>query len=339
MKTEIRVFALVLCGLLVAELSLRYLEPRLSGDVRHIQAIPNVAAKMAADSSTVKVLWLGNSITNDGIDIGMADSLLESRLSVDVGTYVVHPDGSGIPEWYYIAKRQFLEVGVRPDVLVIPFAWNLLTDGAAVETERIGRWYLGATSDWMEFLRFEINGFEPAAGAVLANLSAAFGNRDRVRTRVLAELPGYRQTAERLSRGGNREIPNTVRRSGSSRYSRLTRLVHAAHSYGVDVVIVAMPVRSKYDLDPELKDAIARLEIGFIDARAVSGVEPALFKDEMHLLPSGAQIVTSYVTSALTDATISGELFKSKFPPEKKVDDAIMVSATEREVTLSSLNQ
>jgi hypothetical protein len=192
----------VVGSLLICELTLARLEPSLSGDVRHIQSIAGVSASLAADSAPLKVLWLGNSITGNGIDVPLADSVFESTLHRRTSVYSVHPDGSAIAEWTNIANNEFFERGAHPNVLVIPFAWNLLSDQSVLDAERIGRWYLRSPADWAEFMRSDAPGFEEGARAILAHISASFGNRDRVRTRVLAMLPGYQVMAQSLSRGG-----------------------------------------------------------------------------------------------------------------------------------------
>jgi hypothetical protein len=297
--SEVRVFAVVLAFLLVGEVSLKKMEPQLSGDVRHIQSVADVSGRLAQDSTPFKVLWLGNSITDDGVDLPLADSLFEEGLRGSTAMYAVHPDGSGIAEWTHIASNAFFDRGSVPNVLVIPFAWNLLSDQSAVEAERIGRWYLFGPSDWLEFLRFDAGGFETGARAVLANASAAFGNRDRVRTRVLGHLPGYQAMAESLSKGGESSATPVA---AHHTYDRLARIATAARAARTRLVVVAMPVRAPYDLDPALLAILSSVDIGFIDARHVDGLSEQDFRDQMHLLPPGARIVTRRVAQELLAA-------------------------------------
>jgi hypothetical protein len=300
-SNEVKVWALVFGFLLVCEVALNHFEPRLSGDVLHIQSLRELSARLARDPAQLKVLWLGNSITAEGINVELADSLIENAVHREIGVYSVHPDGSGIAEWVHIADNEFFERGNRPDVLVVPFAWNLLSDQSMVDAERIGRWYLRGPSDWLDFLRFDANGFEESARAVLANLSAMFGNRDRVRTRVLAALPGYEGMALRLSRGGDAADeaapPTTI-----ASYARLTRLADAAREARTHVVLVAMPVREPYQLEPGLLATAERLHLTVIDARVVEGLDVSSYRDDMHLLPAGARMVTQRVTTELVQA-------------------------------------
>ena len=310
-NSELRVLALVLGSLLLCELTLWKLEPSLSGDVRHIQEMAEISARLSADTTGLTVLWLGNSITDDGVDLPLADSLIEDGLRHHASMYKVHPDGSAIAEWTQIASNQFFERGSRPDILVIPFAWNLLSDQSKVEAERIGRWYLRTPADWLEFLRFDAGGFEEGSRAIFANFSAAFGNRERVRTRVLAMLPGYEEMALGLSRGGGTDEQPAADANRLDSYDRLSRLALQAAADGTRLILVAMPVREPYELEAGLLETAADLGVGIIDARHVDGIDADQFRDQMHLLPAGARIVTRSVAGQLVS---SGHLTRRPVP-------------------------
>ena len=302
---ELAVFSLVLALMLTVEVTLRSVESQLSGDVRQIQGIERVGTRLEADTSDVKVLWLGNSMTAEGIDLSVADSILGRSTSYGISNYAVHPDGSGIPEWLYIATSDFFNRGAAPDLIVIPFAWNLLSDETPVEVARIGRWYLHSASDWLEFFGRDARGFEPRIHAVLANASTAFGNRDRIRNKILGLLPGYQEMAQELSRGGA-----TAGNGGSSQgagYSRLYRLLAAARKTDTQVVLVAMPVREPYSIDPSLQRLVDDASgVSLMDLREAEGIGPDSFRDGVHLLPDGARVVTASISERLTETLARG---------------------------------
>src|SRR5690606_10559563 len=84
---------------------------------------------------------------------------------------------------------------------------------------------------------------------LLARYSAAFANRERVSRRVLALLPGYEESAQRVN--DLLREPEEAQASAPT-YGRLERFVREVVGSGAELVLAAMPTRAGYDLDPEL---------------------------------------------------------------------------------------
>jgi hypothetical protein len=292
-RNEYRVVTAVVACVLAVEASLNWLEPSLSGDVAHIMQIAEVSRGLNASSSPAKVLWLGNSLTGEGIDMSVADSVLEQELGTELAGFTVHPDGSSIAEWHHIANNEFFDRGAVPDLLIVPFAWNLLSDQNPVNVQRIARWYLNRPEQWLDFLRHDTEGLEEKFSAVLASFSAAYGNRDRVRDRVLVGLPGYEYLAFELGNpGAGAGGDNNSAAEVSLTYARLRRLAKSAREHGVRLAVVAMPVVGPYKIDSKLLETADLYDIIVIDARDTDGINEGWFRDDMHLLPDGARQVT-----------------------------------------------
>src|SRR5690606_36077115 len=135
---------------------------------------------------------------------------------------------------------------------------------------------------------------------ILAKTSRAFANRERISRRVLAVLPGYPASAARINDVLRRaeETDETVEPT----YRQAERFLRSAAAGGTRVMVVAMPTRTRYDLDPHLPDVVEENGAVFVDACDVPGLEPARFRDALHLDEAGAAIYSAYVAPMLLEA-------------------------------------
>jgi len=286
---------LVLAG---SELFVRLRESALSLDVQHIRRIPSIAEDMMRGGGR-RVLFLGNSMTRNGVDAGIVEQELRARgLNAPLRIERVYPDATGLAEWYYAFNHYFVAPGRLPDVLVIGFAANDLSDTRPPQPFRLAHYYTGAR-DVPEVFTHDVRDFEGRAEFLLSGLSASFANRTRMRERALDILiPHYRESAQEINRA-----QQTMKKKGgvpvALTYRRLERLSQLAASRGVHVIFVAMPQRESYELDPQLQPAIERAGMTFIDARAPSGLVSEAFLDEMHLSTDGAAVYSHHLAHQL----------------------------------------
>lgn len=297
-RTEIKVVCLVLLVLLGYEFIIRTQEEALSLDVKHIRQIPAISSSLVR-SEGLRVLFLGNSLTRNGVDAAVLEKELRAQGVGPLHIERVFPDESTISDWYYIFKDKFVDAGHLPNVLIVSFAEAHLQDNQAIKPDRLAGYFTSA-DDIPEIFANDVRDFDSRSDFLLSALSSSFANRTRVRTRLLDLLiPYYRDSAPRL----NRTLQTT--KSGKAEnvqhtYHRLERLMAMAQKHGVRIIFVAMPQREKvYPVDPQLRNIIEASEMTFIDCRTVEGLERENYIDEMHLNSNGGAIYSRYLARQL----------------------------------------
>ena len=282
------------CG----ELFVRLRESALSLDVQHIRRIPSIAEDMMRGGGG-RVLFLGNSMTRNGVDVKIVEQELRAGgLTAPLRIERVYPDATGLAEWYYAFNHYFVAPGRLPDVLIIGFAANDLSDSRPPQPFRLAQYYTAAR-DVPEVFANDVKDFEGRAEFLLSEVSASFANRTRMRERALDLLiPRYRESAQEINRA-----QQVMKKKGgppaAPTYVRLERLGRLAAGRGVRVLLVAMPQREPYELDPQLRPTIERAGMTLIDARAPYGLDGAAFVDEMHVSADGAAVYSRHLARQL----------------------------------------
>ncbi|HEX8145215.1 MAG TPA: hypothetical protein VF553_21795 [Pyrinomonadaceae bacterium] len=305
-RNELRVVAVVLLVLLAGELVVRVCEQRLSLDVTHIRQIPEISRKMAESQGT-RVLFISNSMLRYGVDPAIFEREMEARRLGPLSVGRVFPDATALPDWYYAFKHYFVDANRLPDVLIVCFAAKDLQDDLPPVPARLAHNYTSA-SDIPELFSHDLLDFDHRADFMLADLSSAYANRARVRTRVLDDLiPSYRESAQIINRSqkspkkGAGEGGGDASASSAPTYQRLGRLISLARRHHVRVIFVAMPLREEYALDPQVQRIVEAEGMSFFDFRSVDGINQVSFVDEMHLTSGGAATYSQFLARQLAE--------------------------------------
>lgn len=298
-KTELKVVALVVILLAGSELAVRSREQALSLDVRHIRQIPAISQEMT-EGEGLRVLFLGNSMTRYGVEPGAVEGELRARgFDAPLRIVRVYPDATGLTDWYYAFNHYFVDAGRPPDVLIVGFASNDLTDARPLQPWRLAQYYTAA-HDVPEVFAWDVRDFDGRVDFLLSDVSSSFANRRRVRERMLdLFVPYYRESAQQINRAQQAKDKRSAASLPAPTYGRLGRLGRLASNHGVRVVLVAMPQRESYDLDPQLRTATERAGMTLIDARSVDGLGREGFVDEMHLNSGGAMLYSRFLARQL----------------------------------------
>lgn len=302
----IAVVLLVLAG---SEVAIRFSEPWLSLDVKHIQQIPAISQSLVAGKGE-RILFIGNSQVRAGIDPSVIEQELKARGVAPVHIERVFPDATSLPDWYRAFKHYFIGPARLPEVLVLCFSDIALQDNGDINPTRLGHYYSSA-GEIPEILNQDVREFESRAELVLASLSFSFANRIRVRTRALNLIvPNYPDTAQRINRDMKSE--KHAGANPQTSYTRLSRLIALAKEQGVRVIVVAMPQQKMYSLDPQIRATVEGMGMSFLDCRKVDGIGPTSFADEIHLAGAGALTYSRFLGRELAGpigrSTIRGSL-------------------------------
>lgn len=291
-RAELRVWLLVAGVLLMSEVAVRVAVSNFSEDTLRIRGIPELMRTMR-EAHGPTVLFLGNSIAETGINAALVERALQ-RDEADAAVVNLTPRNSTVLDYIYLHEKYVAASATRPDIIVLPFVRNQLSDGDAALPERLTRWVAWG-DDWRGVLFDDLTGFEQRTRFVLAEISVAFSKRWLVRQRVL-DMPFRRMAG----------TPNAVAieyhlnpRPGS--YRQLRRFINGAQSNGSRLVIIAMPTHPAYGIDQELIETIRSAGVQLIDARQAP-VDGSHFSDTVHLKPAGRDIVTRYLMSQFADS-------------------------------------
>ena len=206
-KQEAAALSFVALALLTCELGLRASIQRASIDVRHIRAIPKIVAGLAGARHPT-FLFLGNSLTRSGV---IPEVLAGTRAAGGFGkahVALIHPDDTTISDWLYLYERFVRSKGAAPDVLLIGFAKDHLSDSHALHVDRLGG-YFGGLGALPEAFSYDVPDLNGRVSYLLSSLSCAYANRDRVRTQVFASLPvlqGVRPGPEQGGQGPRADL-------------------------------------------------------------------------------------------------------------------------------------
>ena len=295
-----KVLIIVVLGIVASDLLLRSIETRLSGNLAHVAEIPRlIDAAAATDRPTL--LLLGNSLTNNGI---AAEPLRAVHGNWSVTK--ITPDGTAFWSWKCILEHQVLDRDdLKLDTLVIGYAWHLLSDQARANPSILGALFCDAT----DALEPEDNGLHSIGDVSEFLLSAnlrPYALRETLRNRGLAKvIPDY----TRFTQLANVNRDAATQAEGSKQtftYSRFKTLVGQLRARGTKIIIVAMPVRTPYDIDADLRALDAHGEIVLLDYRSTPGIDAHAFKDEMHLTVGGQTVLTNRLVGDLQARMVAG---------------------------------
>ena len=288
---------MVAATLLVFECAMRMAGDALSVDMRHIREIPRLANELAA-ADPIRMLFLGNSLTRQGFDAAVFVQTLQKNGTTPPEVRSVYPDDTTIVEWSALFQHYFPDADRVPDIVVIGFAGNHLSDATTVHPARLGR-FCSSLSDLPRIFRYDVVDFEGRSEYLLAYASSVFGNRRRVPRRFFdLWVPHFRQARSEI----NRNLRTSSAKPTSDRiqsYTRLERFGRLLRAQNVRSIAVAMPLPKVYPLDAGLREALDAHGIELVDARKVPGISRASYRDGQHLNPSGARLYSEWLARRL----------------------------------------
>src|SRR5206468_736509 len=141
-KNEARVLATVMTCLLATEAGVRVALPRMSTDWRNFQAVTGRAGAQRT-ARDARVLFLGNSLTKQGISSPLMEARIGDALGARLQIDKFATDDSNVTEWFYMIRGMMAMPGDRPDLLVISYAEDQLSDRAPVHADRLASYYGG----------------------------------------------------------------------------------------------------------------------------------------------------------------------------------------------------
>ena len=110
--------SIIIACFVFLELVFRAAAPLVSGNVKQIHEIADVAVELTKNNNTV--LFLGNSLMENALDLEAFDE----QVNLNMSSFKVVPDGTSLWDWSCIVKNSFVDKGQLPKVLVLGYAWE-----------------------------------------------------------------------------------------------------------------------------------------------------------------------------------------------------------------------
>lgn len=273
-------------GLLVfsADVLFRGFGHHLSGNLAHVEEIPEIIA-VHGRAERPSLLLVGNSLTNDGIEATKLSSYIGPK-----SVAKVTPDATNLWDWQCLLDREVVDQGAVFPTIVIGFAWHQLSDQTAADPSRLGAFYCGF-ADLKRPGRIGLNSIDSIGEFATARMLRLYAVRATLRNRLMGALiPHY----ERFTQLANRRAGDSNARAEPTihSYATLARLAERLASSGSRLVVVAMPVRDEYSIDPALIELAEEGVLSVLDYRHVPGIDQTSFKDSMHLNRAGQDLIT-----------------------------------------------
>jgi hypothetical protein len=283
----------VLAVLCLLEVSIRFFENNLSGNLNHINEIPGILAQYVQDDKPT-ILFLGNSLINESVDIAQLDQLLGGKYHVNKIT----PDGTSIWDWSRILENQVLKKQANHiDYLVVGFAWGLLSDRYHPNPSRLGG-YFAKIEDYPQLYKDGMQSFADFSEFVLGRGSKLFVNREAVRNKVMIQLIPYYERFVREANQAAGKPEDTQQKTKDTngvkhQYLILSRIFQRLKDNGTKVIVVAMPIEQPYEVDPPLVSALNEATVEYLDYRDFFVEKNGVYKDGVHLNALGRDHFTS----------------------------------------------
>ncbi len=299
---DLRTLLLVLFAIVLSEAVLRSTENMLSGNIAHVNEISDLVADFSPEKAP-SFVFLGNSLTNNGVDVPLVNSvLLKNGVQVGDSTKLV-PDATAIWSWSCVLENQFFDNGVGPGTVVLGYGWDQLSDQSRILPTRLGAFFCSA-DDLLTINRHKNLSTAEAGEFLTAKSLRTYAHRETVRNRILTiVVPHYQSETQSINRQ-QRHSQETPESHYS--YSVLERLVNSLELYNSRLVVVAMPVRDQpYDIESELRQFLASRDIPLLDYRDLDRISYDSYLDDMHLNPGGATILSTRLAKDLSNILAS----------------------------------
>lgn len=304
-RRTLRALALALAVLALLEIGFRAVAPWVSGNLVHVRDFDRILSELVG-APAPRVVFLGNSLTNNAIQPGYFGELAASYSGQPITTAKLVPDGTTLWDWHCLISR--LPPTVDSDLLIIGYGWGQVADQEPVRISQTFGLMCPLTS-LPEVSRYHALGVGSWLEAGLAKLSLIYVLRERIRNGILGPLvPHYEAQAQRLNdRARNEDGAGAPTQQPSPRtYGMLLTAVARARDLGYRPVLVAMPTIRPYATDPALPNILRELEVAYFDFRREPWLREDLFLDPIHLGPEGARLLTS---------TLARRLYGQSEPP------------------------
>ncbi len=277
---------IIICFILL-ELIIRISAPLVSGNVRQIYEIPDVASRLVEQESAI--LFLGNSLMGNALDVAEFDK----QANLEVSSFKVIPDGTSLWDWSCIVKNNFIDKKRLPRAIIVGYAWRQ----AGPVPSRLGGFFCAA-KDLPELIDLGMDNSSDVLEFLVAKASKLYAMRETIRKRMLDILiPDYRIYTQMINteRNKNRRVVDVEKKPED--FKLLSAYMNLLVSNNIKPVIIAMPVVQAYELDEGFFKTVKNSGGVVLDYRELEGIDDSMFRDSIHLNERGNKVFTHHLAS------------------------------------------
>jgi hypothetical protein len=272
----------------------------LSRDVTNIRSISATAQTMAS-AAAPRVLFVGNSITQAGVDPALlTEEAIKHGSPAQLSVHTAYPDSSHVTVWDYLTRRYFLEQGSLPEDIVIVTGQLHLLD-APVNHAHLGAYYV-STSDMLYYLKHDAGSIDHSVEFLLSRGLMTPSLRARVSPRLFdLVLPHYQENWTLLNQASMKgALASGSKAAAGGTTSHLERLIATLQQHHIRLTVVAAPMQQPYELHPRVIAALQKAKVNILDLRSVPGLGSDHFADADHLNAKGKELFTRALAPGLT---------------------------------------
>ena len=306
-RINARVILIALAPLVLLEISLGLFESQLSGDIAQSKTVQTDIHDFLTDNQDPTILIVGNSLVGEAID---AEALVSS-LDFDAQVFKAVPDGTNIWEWYCILSNVSRQGSAMPDIIVLAFARDRLSDQSPLDVAR-SFGYLCGMENIAEISAFAPVSLEDTLQALVVKTSSTYRLRNRIRNNLLNLLvPNYTDALQRInsanrSRTSTRQVAPSQSRANSTYLA--TRDLSSRDAFsGSHFLFVAMPILDRYEVNDSLCSELTQANSSLVDMRGLAELQWDDYRDQLHLNESGRKKFTRAFADVLSVKFPNGE--------------------------------
>ena len=294
MKNESRVLMFVITTFLLIEVILNYFIEDLSENYKQIIEHPNTANKISASSNNT-ILFIGNSLIGNAVDIKQLELLYEESGLNTTEAYFMIPDNTNIWDWYCVLKNNFITHQGMPDILINGFAWDQLSDTAKPFPSRLGNLFC-KISDIPDLYNLGFNKFSYISEFLVAKITKLYAYREAISKEIFTLIIPYYIHSTRLI---NDNMNANTRRDNNHvliyEYKLLKKIINNLEKANTKTIFISMPVIDDYMVTDKFNSVIADSESIYLDYRKNNIFIEELFRDPIHLNEKGREIFTKFL--------------------------------------------
>jgi hypothetical protein len=289
----------ILC-VVVVDVALRVFETRLSGDIANTAGFPDRVAELSASPGR-RVAAIGNSLIGDGLDIDVFMANWLDKNPGDGHAIKLVPDGSGIWDWHCVVHHRLAAMPEGPDLVLIGFGWNQLSDQNPLSLHRAFNTLCPAAA-MRDFHALSAGvGIDDWLKMVAVKTSKLYAQRETIRHRILQNLiPHYRGMTRQINaRAGDEGAAEAPTAYTELSYEALNVMLERLSGWDTQVVLIAMPVMDPYEIDQGICALLAGTQHRLLDMRFVVPPLDTLYRDNLHLNEAGARLFSEELAAQL----------------------------------------
>jgi hypothetical protein len=240
--------------------------------------------------SGLRVAFVGNSATEEGIDVSLLKDTIKSNGVPAPQVELFLADDSRISTWRPMMQHYFWSRGNAPDLIVVTFFGNALSDGHQLDIGRLAQFF-SEPADWPDLFSTELTTLDERVSYVLSYVSALYAARERIKDQVLSQfVPNYAELLDNISRQRRHEKAKTPQ---VLTYTSLEKTLSAAQAHGSRLCFVAYPMPGKaFEVSTTVRNLLKQYGAEFIDMQQYVKLNADQYKDSIHLNSKGRPVYT-----------------------------------------------